>query len=174
FPSTTEYLILNEHNCTVHNVRSHKIQAQLNMIHLEIFPELKTFKTKEAEAALHVSSVRAQCLLKFQLRPVMGWQRDAIPSCNTEEFVKEASEVPNFLEEVDKCREICSTAAAQRSGKERNPSSGTLVNISPSQSLMLDCGEGTFGQLCRHYGDTKLCPRSPPSSSHTCTPTTTR
>ncbi|XP_010775050.1 zinc phosphodiesterase ELAC protein 2-like, partial [Notothenia coriiceps] len=101
----------------------------------------------EAEAALHVSSVRAQCLLKFQLRPVMEWQRDAIPSCNTEEFVKEASEVPNFLEEVDKCREICSTAAAQRSGqreksfevvflgtgsalpmKIRNVS-GTLVNI---------------------------------------------
>ncbi|XP_063759074.1 zinc phosphodiesterase ELAC protein 2 isoform X2 [Eleginops maclovinus] len=171
FPSTAEHLILNEHNCTVHNVRSHKIQAQLNMIHPEIFPELKTFKTKEAEAALHVSSVRAQCLLKFQLRPVMEWQRDAIPSCNTEEFVKEASEVPNFLEEVDKCREMCSTDAAQRSGqREKSPEvvflgtgsalpmkirnvSGTLVNMSPSQSLLLDCGEGTFGQLCRHYGE---------------------
>ncbi|KAI9515216.1 hypothetical protein NQZ68_026958, partial [Dissostichus eleginoides] len=46
FPSTTEHLILNEHNCTVHNFRSHKIQAQLNMIHPEIFPKLKTFKTK--------------------------------------------------------------------------------------------------------------------------------
>ncbi|XP_034057874.1 zinc phosphodiesterase ELAC protein 2 [Gymnodraco acuticeps] len=191
FPSTTEHLILNEHNCTVHNVRSVKIQAQLNMIHPEIFPELKTFKTKEAEAALHVSSVRAQCLLKFQLRPVMGWQRDALLSCNTEEFVKEASEVPNFLEEVDKCREICSTAAAQRSGqreksfevvflgtgsalpmKIRNVS-GTLVNISPSQSLMLDCGEGTFGQLCRHTETlwTKLCPKISTVSSHTCTPT---
>lgn len=27
------------------------------------------------------------------------------------------------------------------------------VSRSPSQSLLLDCGEGTFGQLCRHYGD---------------------
>lgn len=24
---------------------------------------------------------------------------------------------------------------------------------SASGSLLLDCGEGTFGQLCRHYGD---------------------
>lgn len=24
---------------------------------------------------------------------------------------------------------------------------------SPDRSLLLDCGEGTFGQLCRHYGD---------------------
>lgn len=28
----------------------------------------------------------------------------------------------------------------------------TLVP-SPDRSLLLDCGEGTFGQLCRHYGD---------------------
>ncbi|XP_070779403.1 zinc phosphodiesterase ELAC protein 2 [Enoplosus armatus] len=171
FPSTTEHLILNEHVCTVHNIRSHKIQAQLNMIHPEIFPELKSYKTKEPQAALHVPNVRAECLLKFQLRPVMEWQRDAIPSCNAEEFVKEASEVSNFLEEVDKCRKICSTDAAELSGRgEKYPEvvfmgtgsalpmkirnvSGTLVNISPSQSVLLDCGEGTFGQLCRHYGD---------------------
>ena len=24
---------------------------------------------------------------------------------------------------------------------------------SSSQSLLLDCGEGTFGQMCRHYGN---------------------
>uniref|UniRef100_A0A8B9JCK7 ribonuclease Z n=1 Tax=Astyanax mexicanus TaxID=7994 RepID=A0A8B9JCK7_ASTMX len=36
--------------------------------------------------------------------------------------------------------------------KTRNVS-GTLVNISSSQSLILDCGEGTFGQLCHHYGN---------------------
>uniref|UniRef100_A0A669BHD7 Zinc phosphodiesterase ELAC protein 2 n=1 Tax=Oreochromis niloticus TaxID=8128 RepID=A0A669BHD7_ORENI len=168
FPSTTEHLILNEHACAIHNIRSHKIQAQLNMIHPEIFPQLKAYKTKEPQAALHVPNVRAECLLKFQLRPVMEWQRDAIPSCNSEEFVKEASEVPNFLAEVDKCRKICSAGATELSEKYpevvflgtgsalpmkiRNVS-GTLVNISPSQSLLLDCGEGTFGQLCRHYGD---------------------
>uniref|UniRef100_UPI003AADF4DA zinc phosphodiesterase ELAC protein 2 isoform X2 n=2 Tax=Centroberyx gerrardi TaxID=166262 RepID=UPI003AADF4DA len=171
FPSTTEHLILNEQVCAVHNVRSHKIQAQLNMIHPEIFPQLKPYKTKETQAALHVPNVRAECLLKFQLRPVMEWQRDAIPSCDAEEFVKEASEVPNFLREVDECKRFRSTDAAVLSGQaEKYPEvvflgtgsalpmkirnvSGTLVNISPAQSVLLDCGEGTFGQLCRHYGD---------------------
>uniref|UniRef100_A0A4W6FJ99 Zinc phosphodiesterase ELAC protein 2 n=1 Tax=Lates calcarifer TaxID=8187 RepID=A0A4W6FJ99_LATCA len=171
FPSTTEHLILNQQVFTVHNVRSHKIQTQLNMIHPEIFPQLRSYRTKEPQAALHVPNVRAECLLKFQLRPVMEWQRDAIPSCSTEEFVKEASEVPNFLEEVEKSRKICSTDAAELSGKgDKYPEvvflgtgsalpmkirnvSGTLVNISSTQSLLLDCGEGTFGQLCRHYGD---------------------
>ncbi|XP_029914406.1 zinc phosphodiesterase ELAC protein 2 isoform X1 [Myripristis murdjan] len=171
FPSTTEHLILNEQASTVHNIRSHKIQAQLNMIHPEIFPELKAYKSKEAQAALHVPNIRAECLLKFQLRPVMEWQRDAIPACDTEEFVKEASEVPNFLREVDECKRFRSTDAAVLSGRaEKHPEvvflgtgsalpmkirnvSGTLVNISASQSVLLDCGEGTFGQLCRHYGD---------------------
>uniref|UniRef100_A0A7N6FGV1 Zinc phosphodiesterase ELAC protein 2 n=1 Tax=Anabas testudineus TaxID=64144 RepID=A0A7N6FGV1_ANATE len=155
FPSTTEHLILNEHVSTVHNIRSHKIQAQLNMIHPEIFPELKTCKP---QAALHVPNVRAECLLKFQLRPVIEWQRDAIPSCNNEEFVKEAAEIPNFLDEVEKYKQrfypevvFLGTGSALPM-KIRNVS-GTLVNISPSQSVLLDCGEGTFGQLCRHYGD---------------------
>uniref|UniRef100_A0A669C7H6 Zinc phosphodiesterase ELAC protein 2 n=1 Tax=Oreochromis niloticus TaxID=8128 RepID=A0A669C7H6_ORENI len=153
FPSTTEHLILNEHACAIHNIRSHKIQAQLNMIHPEIFPQLKAYKTK------------AVVCVFFTL---VSFVRDAIPSCNSEEFVKEASEVPNFLAEVDKCRKICSAGATELSEKYpevvflgtgsalpmkiRNVS-GTLVNISPSQSLLLDCGEGTFGQLCRHYGD---------------------
>ncbi|TRY95749.1 hypothetical protein DNTS_022143 [Danionella cerebrum] len=47
--------------------------------------------------------------------------------------------------------------------------SGILVSISPSQSLLLDCGEGTFGQLCRHYGndtDEMLCKLSTIFVSH--------
>ncbi|KAL6102446.1 elac2 [Pungitius sinensis] len=169
FPPTTQHLILNEQVGAVHNVRSHKIQAQLNMIHRDIFPELQSYRSKEAAAELLVPSVRAECLLKFQLRPVMEWQRDAVPSCCAEDFVKEASEVPGFLEAVERCGKVCSTDAAPPAGAEhpevvflgtgsalpmkiRNVS-GTLVNISPSQSLLLDCGEGTFGQLCRHYGD---------------------
>uniref|UniRef100_A0AAQ4R772 Zinc phosphodiesterase ELAC protein 2 n=1 Tax=Gasterosteus aculeatus aculeatus TaxID=481459 RepID=A0AAQ4R772_GASAC len=169
FPPTTQHLILNEQFGAVHNVRSHKIQAQLNMIHGHIFPELKSYRSKEAAAELLVPGVRAECLLKFQLRPVMEWQRDAVPSCCAGDFVKEASEVPDFLEEVEQCRKVCSADAAPPAGAEhpevvflgtgsalpmkiRNVS-GTLVNISPSRSLLLDCGEGTFGQLCRHYGD---------------------
>lgn len=171
FPSTTEHLILNEQVCTVHNIRSHKIQTQLNLIHPEIFPELKDYKTKETQAALHVPNVRAECLLKFQLRPKIEWQRDAIPSCDTKKFVDEAAKVPHFLSKVEECKRFCSTDAAVLSGQvEKYPQvvflgtgsalpmkirnvSGTLVNISSSQSVLLDCGEGTFGQLCRHYGD---------------------
>ncbi|XP_057673792.1 zinc phosphodiesterase ELAC protein 2 isoform X2 [Corythoichthys intestinalis] len=170
FPASTEHLILNEHARSAHNVRSHKIQAQLNMIHSDVFPHLKTYTPKDCQASLDVSAVRGECLLKFQLRPVIEWQRDAIPPCSYEDFVKEAYDVPNFLQEVDKCQQLRSGGSPGPLGQAEYPEfvflgtgsalpmkirnvSSTLVNISTGQSLLLDCGEGTFGQLCRHYGD---------------------
>ncbi|KAL6460709.1 hypothetical protein MHYP_G00306750 [Metynnis hypsauchen] len=171
FPSSTEHMIMNEQACCIHNVRSQKIQTQLNLIHTDIFPQLQHYKSTESQAALHVPNVRAECLLKFQLRPKAEWQRDAIPPCDEEEFVKEAAEVPNFLQEVEKFKRFQTTDSVALSGKvDRYPEvvflgtgsalpmkirnvSGTLVNISSSQSLLLDCGEGTFGQMCRHYGN---------------------
>lgn len=33
------------------------------------------------------------------------------------------------------------------------PCRRVCVCCSCSSALLLDCGEGTFGQLCRHYGD---------------------
>ncbi|KAM8824563.1 zinc phosphodiesterase ELAC protein 2 isoform 1-T1 [Synchiropus picturatus] len=167
FPSQTEHLIINESATTTHNLRSHKIQAHLNMIHPHFFPLLQSYTAKDPPAAPRVSTVRAECLLKFQLRPVMEWQRDAIPACNTDHFLQEASQIPNFVEEAAQCRKTCAAVSGPKETfpevvflgtgsalpmKIRNVSS-TLVNISPSRSLLLDCGEGTFGQLCRHYGD---------------------
>ncbi|XP_068192586.1 zinc phosphodiesterase ELAC protein 2 isoform X2 [Antennarius striatus] len=200
FPSTTEHLVLNEHVCTTHHVRSFGLQTQLHMIHPQIFPLPRVYRPKEPQAALSVPSVRGQSLLKFQLRPVKEWQREAV-FCSPAQFVEEASALPDFLEEVDKLRrgwteaveplgtfsrdaaepsaESCSKDATDPAGgsaggsagrgreypevvflgtgsalpmKTRNVS-GTLVHISSHQAVLLDCGEGTFGQLVRHYGD---------------------
>lgn len=43
--------------------------------------------------------------------------RDAIPVCNPDDFVKEASEVPNFLREVEACRKHSLSDAAEGSGE---------------------------------------------------------
>uniref|UniRef100_A0A3B3SZR5 Zinc phosphodiesterase ELAC protein 2 n=1 Tax=Paramormyrops kingsleyae TaxID=1676925 RepID=A0A3B3SZR5_9TELE len=133
FGPTTEHLILNEHVGTVHNVRCHKIQTQLNMIHPEIFPELKTYMAK---VTIHVPNVRGFVCLTV-------WCQEA---SFTGLFVHDDKRAGKYPELV-----FLGTASSLPM-KIRNVS-GTLVNISTSQSLLLDCGEGTFGQLCRHYGD---------------------
>ncbi|XP_043570410.1 zinc phosphodiesterase ELAC protein 2 [Chiloscyllium plagiosum] len=187
FGPTTEHLILNEHNQSVHNLRSHKIQTQLHLIHPEIFPLLKTFRIKEEPASLNMPTVRGECLLKYQLRPRFEWQREAVVADDTEEFIKEATEIPGFLEKVRECKDLLSADPTVSSGhtdkypevvflgtgsaipmKIRNVSS-IILNINATCSILLDCGEGTFGQLCRHYGndvDVILCNLSAIFVSH--------
>uniref|UniRef100_A0A8C1Y399 Zinc phosphodiesterase ELAC protein 2 n=1 Tax=Cyprinus carpio TaxID=7962 RepID=A0A8C1Y399_CYPCA len=150
FPSSTEHLVMNEQTFTPHNTRSHKLQTQLNLIHPEIFPPLKLYKSKEPRASLRTPNIRAECLMKFQLRPKLEWQRSGLWAdfvlCFICLFVFYAGKGEKFPEIV-----FLGTGSSLPM-KIRNVS-GTLVNISSSQSLLLDCGEGTFGQLCRHYGD---------------------
>uniref|UniRef100_A0A8D0ZHG1 Zinc phosphodiesterase ELAC protein 2 n=2 Tax=Sus scrofa TaxID=9823 RepID=A0A8D0ZHG1_PIG len=95
--------------------------------------------------------------------------RDAVVTCNPEEFIAEAMELPGFRERLQEYRATAQDdPPAEERGrypevvflgtgsaipmKIRNVSS-TLVNVSSDTTLLLDCGEGTFGQLCRHYGD---------------------
>uniref|UniRef100_A0A8D1CBJ1 Zinc phosphodiesterase ELAC protein 2 n=1 Tax=Sus scrofa TaxID=9823 RepID=A0A8D1CBJ1_PIG len=169
FGPDTQHLVLNEHCESVHNLRSHKIQTQLNLIHSGIFPPLASLRPQEGGATFQVPTVRGQCLLKYQLRPRREWQRDAVVTCNPEEFIAEAMELPGFRERLQEYRATAQDdPPAEERGrypevvflgtgsaipmKIRNVSS-TLVNVSSDTTLLLDCGEGTFGQLCRHYGD---------------------
>lgn len=48
FGPDTQHLILNENCPSVHNLRSHKIQTQLSLIHPDIFPQLTSFYSKVA------------------------------------------------------------------------------------------------------------------------------
>uniref|UniRef100_A0A8B9VYL5 Zinc phosphodiesterase ELAC protein 2 n=1 Tax=Anas zonorhyncha TaxID=75864 RepID=A0A8B9VYL5_9AVES len=171
FGPGTQHLVLNEKCSAVHNPRSYKIQTQLNLIHPEIFPLLTTY---QKEAVCRVPIVRGECLLKYQFRPQQEWQRDAVTVCDHDAFVAEALDLPDFQARVKECKESLPAVPEKMDAypeivflgtgsaipmKIRNVSS-TLVNISSTQSLLLDCGEGTFGQLCRHYGDQvdqKLC-----------------
>uniref|UniRef100_A0A8C9N3S1 Zinc phosphodiesterase ELAC protein 2 n=1 Tax=Serinus canaria TaxID=9135 RepID=A0A8C9N3S1_SERCA len=163
FGPGTQHLVLNENSSAVHNPRSYKIQTQLNLIHPEIFPLLTTYQ----KAVCPVPIVRGECLLKYHLRPQQEWQRDAVTVCDPDEFVSEALDLPDFQTRVKECKESLSAVPGNVGAypeivflgtgsaipmKIRNVSS-TLLNTSATRSLLLDCGEGTFGQLCRHYGE---------------------
>ncbi|XP_004760196.1 zinc phosphodiesterase ELAC protein 2 [Mustela putorius furo] len=170
FGTATQHLVLNESCPSVHNLRSHKIQTQLSLIHPTIFPPLATPRRQEEHAALPVPTVRGECLLKYQLRPRREWQRDAVLVCDPDEFIAEALGLPNFQESVQEYRKVAQAGPDPAEKRTQYPEivflgtgsaipmkirnvSATLVNISSDRSLLLDCGEGTFGQLCRHYGD---------------------
>ncbi|XP_056405426.1 zinc phosphodiesterase ELAC protein 2 [Hyla sarda] len=169
FGPGTEHLLLNEDTSTVHNVSSYKIQSQLHLIHPEIFPQLPDIHPKNE--ASDVPGVRAESLLRYHLRPKVEWHRDQVAQNQTSEFVKEAMDLPDFGMALEECRRLLqSDGASTKEGARQYPEvvflgtgsaipmktrnvSGTLVHVSPSALMLLDCGEGTFGQLHRHYGD---------------------
>ncbi|XP_063148646.1 zinc phosphodiesterase ELAC protein 2 [Candoia aspera] len=170
FGENTQHLILNENCKSIHHLHSYRIQSQLNYIHPKIFPLLKNQPSKEEEAVFSVPVTQGECLLKYQLRPKREWQKDAVFRYNRAEYVAEALQLPDFQDSVQKCQESLSVKPASSEKQDCYPEvvflgtgsavpmkirnvSSTLVNISPTQSVLLDCGEGTFGQLCRHYGD---------------------
>ncbi|XP_063817024.1 zinc phosphodiesterase ELAC protein 2 [Pseudophryne corroboree] len=169
FGPGTEHLLLNENSSAVHNLRSYKTQTQLHLIHPKIFPQLPDPRKKEEVPV--VLGVRAECLLQYRLRPKLEWQRDAVTEVSSAEFVKEAIQLPGFGDALKKCKLLLESDMTASNEDEipypevvflgtgsavpmktRNVSA-TLVHVSPSQSLLLDSGEGTFGQLHRHYGD---------------------
>ncbi|KAM8796888.1 zinc phosphodiesterase ELAC protein 2 [Eudromia elegans] len=167
FGHETQHLVLNENSAAVHNPRSYKIQTQLNLIHPEIFPLLTSYQSKEENAACSVPLVRGECLLKYHFRPKQEWQRDAVTVCDHDAFISEALNLPDFQDRVKECKESLPAVPGNVDAypeivflgtgsaipmKIRNVSS-TLVNTSSTRSVLLDCGEGTFGQLCRHYGE---------------------
>uniref|UniRef100_A0A8C6XQG1 Zinc phosphodiesterase ELAC protein 2 n=1 Tax=Naja naja TaxID=35670 RepID=A0A8C6XQG1_NAJNA len=171
FGENTQHLILNENCKSIHHLHSYRIQSQLNYIHPKIFPLLKNHHpSKEEEAEFSVPVTQGECLLKYQLRPKREWQKDALFNYNPAEYVAEALQLPDFQDSVQTCHESLSVKPATSETQDCYPEivflgtgsavpmkirnvSSTLVNISPTQSVLLDCGEGTFGQLCRHYGD---------------------
>ncbi|MBN3304556.1 RNZ2 protein, partial [Amia calva] len=162
FGHSTEHLILNEQAQTPHNVRSIKIQTQLNLIHPEIFPMLQNYQTTEKPAALHIPSVRGECLLKYQLRPKLEWQRvSKSQDCSSRRKLLFISQhICSYIDAMYHNHSSINVSLTSTGKVEKFPEvvflgtgSALPMKISPSQSLLLDCGEGTFGQLCRHYGN---------------------
>ncbi|CAI9558566.1 unnamed protein product [Staurois parvus] len=174
FGPQTEHMILNESVSSVHNQTAHKVRTQLNLIHPRIFPQLPELSRKEV-AVSDIRGVKAECLLKYQLRPTLEWQRDMVTNISTLEFVKQAMELPDFPDALRECKMLLGSDLLQTEGtgsavpmKSRNVSC-TLVHVSPSKVLMLDCGEGSFTQLYQHYGketDNILCQLSAVFVSH--------
>lgn len=65
--------------------------------------------------------------------------RDAIPACNNDDFLKEAAEVPNFLEEVDQCKRSCSAGGAVTPSGEFFSSGRSNVSSVSQRSTRLLC-----------------------------------
>ncbi|XP_067672969.1 zinc phosphodiesterase ELAC protein 2-like isoform X2 [Haliotis asinina] len=170
FGPGTQHIFVNSTNTDVSHLALYSTQAKLNLLHPTIFPLLPQFMDPTqlgVDDASDSSSIWGHTCLKYQLRPKKELCRDQCFQLDREQFVKEAMDMPNvpqLIEDVNSRLKHQSTEGPKYPevvflgtgsaipSKQRNVSC-ILIHLSEDSAVVLDCGEGSAGQLYRHYGD---------------------
>ncbi|XP_076750186.1 ribonuclease Z [Xylocopa sonorina] len=170
FPPQTEHIILNDENICMGSEAVYKNQYILNMLHPEIFPLLSTDcieNDKKTKGNLH----RARATQAIEVRPVTKEITNDEIHKEAKIYIDEIYKIPNMLTILKELRtnidkkslelNLSNSSAYPRivmlgtgcsvPNKVRN-TSGILIRISEDKSILLDCGEGTLGQIIRFYG----------------------
>nr|CAD7262484.1 unnamed protein product [Timema shepardi] len=116
-----------------------------------------------------VSLTQGRTLTRFCLRPKRGLEMNGELTLSPKMFLEETLEEDGFPEKLSELKRELSAVEARGNplqpfpqvlflgtgscipNKTRN-TSGILLRISADTSVLLDCGEGTYGQLVRFYG----------------------
>ncbi|XP_054711118.1 ribonuclease Z, mitochondrial-like [Uloborus diversus] len=171
FPDSTHHLLINNDNSSLGSIGIHRVQYKLNLLHPRIFSQLLEQEGKESLGSnCSISKViQTKTLDRYYLRPHKGLDRSNVVSLQPEEFVEEALNTPQFQENlknlqnnIEKEKKICDEilglypeviflgTGSSIPSKVRNVSA-ILVNTCKDEYLLMDCGEGTCGQLTRLY-----------------------
>ncbi|KAI5635446.1 tRNase Z endonuclease domain-containing protein [Phthorimaea operculella] len=122
----------------------------------------------------HVELIEGRSLSIFHLRPKKQLDRSAEPKLNIEEYIQETMSMEGFVDSLEKFRRLVDAKRLSNPdstkeypkvvflgtgscipSKTRNTSS-IVVHVDENSSILLDCSEGTFGQLVRFYGPKRV------------------
>ncbi|KAK0096883.1 hypothetical protein PV326_004049 [Microctonus aethiopoides] len=180
FGDDTQHLIINESNSSVNYEGIHQIQHKLNLLHPTIFPiihdQFPPAKNEkypiESECLKKLNIHRAETLNAIHLRPLKGLEESKIKISretdidevfNVEGFLDSLAELQTDINAKSKCineseaypKILMLGTGSCIPNKTRN-TSGILLRIDEDTSVLLDCGEGTIGQLIRFFGPSEI------------------
>ncbi|CRK93935.1 CLUMA_CG007462, isoform A [Clunio marinus] len=182
FSASTLHLCVNEQNEFSGYFAAHRTQRQLNELDENVFPLLRerhpcltnneenfTKKMKiDEENDKFKYYHQLQILSTFHIRPAKGFDRSYEPCSNPEKVLEETILDEDSMKLISEFKEKIVKRSREERAKEfpkvitlgtgscipnktRNVSAN-LVHISKDNCAILDCGEGTLGQLVRFYG----------------------
>ncbi|XP_062548161.1 ribonuclease Z, mitochondrial isoform X2 [Armigeres subalbatus] len=175
FSASTRHIALNDSNSFSGYVASHRIQYHLNQIDKDIFPLLKEQNNNyhQNDAKIEGTSfVKSTSLSYLHVRPKRGIDRSQEAVINPSEYLQELEILPEFKIALEQLHQKLKQRRPQHQivprsekfprivflgtgssipNKTRNVSA-ILVHTSADASILLDCGEGTAGQIIRLYG----------------------
>ncbi|XP_076234305.1 ribonuclease Z isoform X2 [Calliopsis andreniformis] len=174
FPPNTQHIVLNSKNSGISSRAVHKNQYLLNMLHPEIFPllhEEECLKNNYYAQNIH----RGKVMQTLKIRPFRK-HIDLLPDdTNPKSYVKEVTEIVNFTQTLETLKSNINALTEKYNlkntpeypcivmlgtgssipNKIRN-TSGILLRIDKDSSILMDCGEGTIGQMTKFYGNSEL------------------
>lgn len=175
FPESTCHIMMGTpdegHQRDLGSIAVHRIQQKLHLLDESIFPLLAKDLPHEDEMPQMMQTskiVEAKTLLTYNLRPSRGLVYDHVLNVNPKLFEEETMAVSGFPEIL---KEMKSTIEEKETGleypkviffgtgsaipnKTRN-TSAILVEVRENKFIVLDCGEGTYGQMVRFFGEKK-------------------
>ncbi|XP_034950264.1 ribonuclease Z, mitochondrial [Chelonus insularis] len=180
FDPNTTHVVLNDKNECISSGGVHRNQYKLNLLHPHIFPLLQEPKIDEhTKNSLNSKEIfgnlkihRAKVLNSINLRgprDTMLGLNNLDVQVNHEECINEVMEIEGTDSSLENLRKEIN---ARSTLIENSPSfpkiamlgtgssipnkvrnvSGILLRIDEDTSILLDCGEGTTGQIVRLYG----------------------
>ncbi|XP_070517206.1 ribonuclease Z, mitochondrial isoform X2 [Cardiocondyla obscurior] len=169
FGLRTRHIVVNEKNECMGSEAVHRHQHKLHMLHPEIFPFLneESFQKKTRVEDLPVIH-RPRTHHTIHLQPQLKFDTENEISLHPQEYVNEVFETDGILDALAELQTdinarmktlpaneypkiVMLGTGSSIPSKLRN-TSGILLQIDKDHSMLLDCGEGTFGQLVKIYG----------------------
>ncbi|KFM76342.1 Zinc phosphodiesterase ELAC protein 2, partial [Stegodyphus mimosarum] len=168
FHQNTYHFLLNSYNPSMSSAALHQTQNVLHLLHPEIFGLIQEVeKPTPVCSYLHRKIMQPPPFLQYYFRPAekLCWSNTV--SLNQENCIESAKSIPGFEEELEilknklKCiprsnentyPEVLFLGTGSATSTAYRNVSCILININSHDSILLDCGEGTFTQLVRYFG----------------------
>ncbi|GFS83645.1 zinc phosphodiesterase ELAC protein 2 [Nephila pilipes] len=170
FHQNVHHFILNSSNSSMSSAAIFQTQELLHLIHPEVFRSLPQEKIEPFP--LHASSkiMHPPPMLQIHLRPVQKLSWDNVFKHDSEDELQIFTELPDFNNELTKIKSVISSRTHLEIKKypevlflgTSSATSNAIRNVSAilvhlhNNSILLDCGEGTFMQMVRYFGKSNI------------------
>ncbi|KAJ8727934.1 hypothetical protein PYW08_016319 [Mythimna loreyi] len=127
----------------------------------------------ECDSVTKLELLAGRTLTMYHLRPKKQLDRSAEPKLHIQDYIQETMDVDGFVGSLEQFRRLVDSMRYARCDSKEFPkvvflgtgscipsktrnTSAIVLQIDENHSMLLDCGEGTFGQLVRFYGPKKV------------------
>lgn len=164
FCSSTTHWFVNDRNTFSGQSAPHLMQHQLNLIDDNVFPLLSEIHPSSRGIPDQSKELRIMDIFSIRNRNEQNLPQHSIPDI----FADQATMSDEILELIKKYKskvvlrnkearskefpKICTLGTGSGMPSKTRNDAANLIHITDDNCVLLDCGEGTLGQLVRFYG----------------------